>query len=203
MGKSATEIVENFMKETGRDLMGSSQKNCLKFAEAILKMEEDEKLLRPSLRNCQRYSENKVSSDSRISHATFQNDKNLHAMAEWYIEKKKVGRKTNENPDHVKSLEDSVRRMKKQIKGLTAGQQNFDSISARYHKVQLSAIKNRILFQRAMEVLKSLGHDNEVNMVVDASEIGIMSPELASYLPIDPDTGEILVQQSDENIDEQ
>ena len=203
MGKNTEEIVQQFMYETGVELSGTSLKNCLKFGEAILEREEDEKLLRPSLRNCQRYSEERVAPQFRISHATFQNDKNLHAMAEWFINKKKVGKDVKENPDDVKGLKETIRRQKNQIRGLIAGQQNFDDISAKYYKSQISAIRNRILFQRAMNVLKALGHDADVNQNVSAAEIGVMAPELLKFLPYDPNTGEILGQQNDENIDEQ
>lgn len=203
MGNSAAEIVQNFMRETGVALTGTSLKNCLKFGEAILVREEDEKLLRPSLRNCQRYSEDRMSPEFRISHATFQNDENLHAMATWYINKLKAGKDVKENPEDVKALKEIIRRQKNQIKGLIEGQQNFDDISARNHKSQISAVRNRILFQRAMNVLKALGHDADVNQNVSAAEIGIVAPELLKYLPCDPETGEILGQQNDENIDEQ
>ena len=203
MGKSATEIVRNYMSETGVELSGTSLKNCLKFAEAILEREEDEKMLRPSLRNCQRYSEDRVAPQFRISHATFQNDKNLHAMAEWFVKKLKEGKDVKENPDDVKGLKEKIRAQKAQINGLTAGQQNFDDISARYHKAQLQSIINRILFQRAMNVLKALGHDADVNQIVTAAEIGVVAPKLVKYLPFNQDKGELLGQQKDENIDEQ
>lgn len=203
MAKNAADIVKNYMAETGVTLSGSSLNLCLKFAEAILQMEHDAKRLQPSLRNCQYYSEERVSKENTISHSMFQKDSNLHAMAEWFLQKTKEGKDVREKPDYVQELEETVKRQKKQIQGLVSTQQNFDNISVDYHRVKMNLVRKDILLKRAMAVLKALGKDNEVNMIVSPEEIGVIDASLINYLPIDKDTGEILGQVDDENIDEQ
>ena len=176
MGKGAVDIVRHFVQETGVSLSQSSYNNCLNFAVAILQMEKDTKSAEPSVRNCLRYSETKVSDENRISHGTFYNDKSLNAMMNWYLAKSKVGQDVKDNPKRIKELEDSVRKKDRQIKGLLVQQQHLDSINAKAIKAEQNAIRNRILFLRAMSVLKSLGKDHEVDMNVSAEEIGVMLP---------------------------
>lgn len=203
MAKDAADIVRNYMAETGVTLSGSSLKLCLKFAEAILQMERDAKRLKPSLRNCQYYSQERVSKEHSISHSMFQKDSNLHAMAEWFMKNAKEGKAVDEKPDYVRGLEETIRRQKKQIQGLVSAQQGFDAISADYHRSKLNLVRKDILFKRAMAVLKALGKDNEVEMYVSPEDIGVVDGSLINYLPVDKSTGEILGQSDDENIDEQ
>lgn len=180
MGKSAIDIVRHFESETGAILSQTSLRNCMNFAEAILQMEKDTKSAEPSVRNCQRYSETKVSDENRISHGTFYNDMSLNAMMNWYLAKSKVGQDVKDNPEEIKALKDTVRKQKRQIQGLLAQQMNLDSISARAQKAELNARRNRILFLRAMAVLKSLGKDYEVDMNVSPEELGIMITEASA-----------------------
>ena len=48
----------------------------------------------------------------------------------------------------------------------------------------MNALRNRILFRRAMAVLKSLGKDSEIDLNVSPSELGIPC--------VNTETGEIL-----------
>lgn len=184
MGKSAVDIVNYFLADSGLSLEGTSLKNCLDFAEIILKMEDDVKHAQPSVSNCLAYAENKVDKERRISHGTFYNDVNLNAMLNWYVSGKKEGKSVADNPRVVKKLEETIRKQKKQIEGLIVSQQSFDSISADYHRAQMNALRNRILFRRAMAVLKSLGKDSEIDLNVSPSELGIPF--------VNTETGEIL-----------
>ena len=180
------------MADSGLSLEGTSLTNCLDFANIILQMEDDVKHALPSVGNCLCYAESKVEKERRISHGTFYNDEKLKAMLHWYVSGKKEGKSVADNPRVVKALEETIRKLKKQIQGLILHQQSFDSISADYHRAQMNALRNRILFRRAMAVLKSMGKDHEVDMNVSPSELGAMSSSFLNCPLVDTETGEVL-----------
>ncbi len=188
MGKSAHEIVSAFVSEMGIQPIGKNQKNLLKFAEAIILMEEDAKKLKPSLRNCQYYSEEKVAKEFRISHGTFQNDKSLHMMANWYLEKKKAGLDTGDKNTHVKELEKSLKMQRKQMEGLIAQQIKFDSLCVELESANTNVVKQTIRFRRAMEILKQYRLDALVEIFVSPEDIsafkyGLRADSLSEGVP--------------------
>lgn len=203
MGNRELDLVKQFSEETGLCPQGTSLKNCMDFAIVIMTMEKDSKMSRPTVRNCQRYAEGKVSQSHKISHGTFYNDKFLNAMMNWYIEKRNAGKEVNDDPKTVKNLTEKVRKRDKQIKALLATQQSFDSVSAALGKAAANAVRNNILFKRAMSLLKNLGKDFEIDMFVSPEEVHDLSTAILKEW-LDEDAFHVLLgQKTTENVDEQ
>ena len=171
MEDKALELVEHFITETGLHPQGTSLTNCIDFAIVILTMEKDSKMSKPTVRNCQRYAEGKVPKQHRISHGTFYNDMILNSMMKWYIANNNLGKDVKDDPETVKNLAEKVRTRDKQIKALITQQQSFDSVSAALRKAAENAVRNNVLFDRALSVLKSLGKDYEVDRFVAKEDI--------------------------------
>lgn len=205
MGKTAQDIVNAFIDETGARPKGRDLSMCLNFAAVILQMDEDAKNATPSVRHYQDYAENRADEDHRISHQTFYNNEILKSMMNWALAGKKKGKdltgksKSNE----VKVLTDQVRRLKKQVKSLVSQRQEVDPLINELKFAKINEIKSSILLNRILDFLRMRGLDGLIPLTVSDDEIMAQCPTHLFESVTDIESDNDLVQVLEQNVDEQ
>ena len=203
MGKTAQDLVKAFIEETGVLPKGSNLRKCMDFAAVILNMQEDAKNATLSVRHCQEYAEKRAEEGHRITHQTLYNNAYLKAMMNWAIAGEKKGKTLVRKSSEVKALEEQIKRQKKRIKGLVLKTQEVDTLINELRSSKLNEIKYSIQLNRILDFLKIRGLDKLVPLAVSEEEILARFPTHLHERIDDTESGNVLVQVTEHNIDEQ
>lgn len=203
MGKTAQDLVKAFIEATGLHPKGGDLRKCMDFATVILKMQEDAKNATLSVRHCQEYAEKRAEEGHRITHQTLYNNDYLKAMMDWAITGGKKGKDLARKPSEVKVLEDQVKRLKKQVKGLVSQRLEVDTLINELRSSKMNEITYSIQLNRILDFLRIRGLDRLIPLTVSRDEILAKYPTHLLEIITDKETGEILVQDSEQNVDEQ
>ena len=205
MEKTAKDLVNEFQHETGIRPLNKSLQRCVDFADVVLKMEEDAKKAAPTATNCMAYA-SMAEPGHTISHATFYNDKDLNAMMEWYLSKRKTAKpKTDKSngSDEVNRLKIKNQKLEKQLKTLVKRVQAEDTLNWDLKRTKDEAIRSHLLCERMETYLKSRGLDREIDMVVTEEQINEYRRNYLNKPFVDIMTGEVLEDINSLDVDEQ
>ncbi len=200
MGKTAEEVVKDFMSDTKVRLAGASLKNCLKLAHIIVAMEEDAKLSVISVRNIEHKAKS-MEKDKSLSHGTLYNDPCLKEMLHWATAERKPKSDSRAKSDDY--YREKSRQLKRQVDTLVKKAQTVDHILNELNDAKINERRNYILLQRALDVLKVHGLTGFFNEAVSPDELAICySDEFRQRIAeVKIDGG--LVQELEVEIDEQ
>lgn len=171
MAKTAQDIVNNFIKDTG--LYPESEKErqyCLNFGNIILAMEKDKKAATISSRHVFEYASKKGREWKNISQGTFYNNTTLRAMMDWAIAVNSEGG-TGVDPQQLKELKQENKALRKKIEGLIQTQQKVDDIYLELQREQEANMRLTVINDRAMAILKQYGLDKHINTLARPQDI--------------------------------
>lgn len=200
MGKTAEDVVKEFMQYAKVRLSGTSLKNSLKLASILLAMEDDAKRSAVSVRNIEIKAKS-MEKEKSLSHQTLYNDPILKEMLQWATAERKP--KSDPRLKSDEYYKEKIRQQKRQIDNLVKKVQTVDHILNELNDAKINERRNYILLQRALDVLKVHGLTGFFNEAVSPDELAICySDEFRQRIAeVKIDGG--LVQELEVEIDEQ
>lgn len=200
MGKTAEDVVKEFMQYAKVRLSGTSLKNSLKLASILLAMEDDAKRSAVSVRNIEIKAKS-MEKEKSLSHQTLYNDPILKEMLQWATAERKP--KSDPRLKSDEYYKEKIRQQKRQIDNLVKKVQTVDHILNELNDAKQNERRNYILLQRALDLLKVHGLTGHFNKAVSPDDLAVCYSDEFRQRIAEVNTNVGLVQELDVEIDEQ